>query len=165
MEPKAASRILHNKIEPGEASIAEGRVEEVSAEDEQSLDYVVVTDRRVLINHSFGDDVASLPFDKVTSFSEATHGHRWYIHLRHQPISRYRHKSWWQRTREFGPDAYETRPESATFLRFSRRDTAAAQALRDQLEARGIPRLQWDARSPTVYPRHRRTIAWFRVEE
>jgi hypothetical protein len=164
----AASRLIRAQLRPGEAGVAEGRVEEVRSEFEQGLSYIVVADERVVFGLAGDSDTASLPFDDIRSYSEASHGDRWYLHLRHNPIARRRHRTFWEPYYgPDGPDAYDTRPEDETFLRFSRRNTAAARAILAQLKTRGIPQINWSASRPENPPPdfpEPRPVEWGRID-
>jgi hypothetical protein len=135
-----------------ERVLGEGRVDEAGAEGVGSYGYIVVTPRRIVIAPSLDRDrVFSSPFAALRSYSEALAGHRWYLHLRHEPITRTRYG----RTLPFNIARHRRRRvrERETFLRFSRRDTGAALAIRSQLGS--IERREWDAPSPEIRGRQR----------
>ncbi len=136
-------------LEPNEAVLAEGRIDEASFENSQSMGYVVVTDKRVIVCPTLDAERAfSIPFPSITSFSEAEEKHRYYVHLRHNPIER---QDWVPHfARRPKLEVISTRE---TFLRFSRRNTAAAGALRERLAAKSIVCTEWSEAPPTVRTR------------
>ncbi|MEO8424115.1 MAG: hypothetical protein ABI595_09430, partial [Actinomycetota bacterium] len=79
---------------------------------------------------------AALDFDDVTSFSEQTLGHRFMVTLEHEPLSRPHHVPAHRFLMFEWGNAVSSDPLSRTKLAFSRRDTKAAVALREQLTSR-----------------------------
>jgi hypothetical protein len=101
---------------------------------------VVVTERRVLWV-SRGDQrwARTVPFAVVRSYVELTQAHRYALALDHEGLERLR----WVPAHRFlfwsWGDAEEAGPVSGSVLGFSRRDAAAARAIRMQLQAAGVP--------------------------
>jgi hypothetical protein len=139
--------LLRARLEPGERVVAEGRAFEPHDDRFELSELisgpgcaVVVTERRVLWVSS-GDQrwVRTLPFAVVSSYVELTQAHRYALSLDHAAMERLR---WGPAHRFLGwswGDAEELRPASRSVLGFSRRDTAAAAAIRTQLQAAGVP--------------------------
>ena len=130
---KEASRELHARLEPAEEVVAEGRQWGSSC-------YVVVTPQRLLIH---GDDEA-IRFDDIEYFAERLDTHRYFLVLHHAPLTRWRYRRRWKvGFLLLGPNRSRAGLETDTLLRFSRRDTSAAIAIRDQLERRRIQAAEW----------------------
>jgi hypothetical protein len=97
----------------------------------------MVTNRRLRwVPHVTLEFEAALLFDDVTAFSERSLKHRYAIELEHGPITRTHTVPAHRFLRfEWGDDVV-TDSVSRTGLAFSRRDTEAAQALRQQVSDR-----------------------------
>lgn len=135
------------RLEPNERILARGRAYEPLRWGGLDLTAVVspgcpvvVTERRTLWVDG-GDErwMRSLPFALVRFYTEIIQGHRYALALAHEgieclqwePAHRFLGWSW--------GNAAAIRRVTASVLAFSHRDTDAAQAIRDQLHARGVP--------------------------
>lgn len=132
---------VRNHLEPGEHVLAVGRCEDVTEEGRMGplRTFVMVTDRAVrwIANLDLPLE-ASLDLDSVTGVTERMSTHRYAIDLEHRPLTRLHHvpahrllKFEWGN--DFANDVF-----TRTSLAFSRRDTAAALALRERSTARGL---------------------------
>jgi hypothetical protein len=139
--------LLRARLEPGERILARGRAFEPhrdSFELSQLISgpgcAVVVTDRRVLwVSRSDQRWVRMLPFAAVRSYVELTQAHRYALVLEHDGMERWQ---WVPAHRFLGwswANAEDLRSVRRSVLGFSRRDTAAAEAIRTQLQAAGAP--------------------------
>ena len=139
--------LLRAQLEPGERLLAQGRAFEPywdSFELSQLISgpgcAVVVTERRVLwVSRDDQRWVRILPFTVVRSYVELTQAHRYALVLEHKGLERWH---WVPAHRFLGwswGDAEDLRPVRRSVLGFSRRDTAAAGAVRTQLQAAGVP--------------------------
>lgn len=101
--------------------------------------YVMVTDRRLRwVPEADLKFEASLDLASITRASDQMLSHRYAIALRHQPLARlHRVPAHRFLTFEWG-NAVAKGAFSQTKLAFSRRDTDAAYALREQLGSRGL---------------------------
>ena len=139
--------LLLARVEPGERILAQGRAFEPHRDDFELTQLisgpgcaVVVTERRVLWV-SRGDQrwARTVPFAVVRSYVELTQAHRYALALDHEGLERLR----WVPAHRFlfwsWGDAEEAGPVSGSVLGFSRRDAAAARAIRMQLQAAGVP--------------------------
>jgi hypothetical protein len=135
---------LRARLQPDEHVFAVGRCEDVT--DRGGVDqggagwtFVMVTDRRLrwVPGVSLRFETA-VDLDHVTDALEQTSAHRYAMCLDHAPIHALRvvpaHRFI---TFQWG-DAIAVRTLSTTRLAFSRRDTDAARALREQLALRGV---------------------------
>ena len=134
----ACDAAIRTHLDANEQVLAVGRCEDIT--ESGSIDqggaawtYLMVTNRRVRwVPHSLGLE-ASLDFDDVTAVSERSVRHRYAIALEHAPLTR---PHWAPAHRflflEWG-NAVVNRPVTRTEFAFSRRDTEAALALREQL--------------------------------
>ena len=97
----------------------------------------MVTNRRLRwVPYATLEFEASLALDGVTGVLEALHGHRYAIALDHTPLTR-PHTVPAHRLLGFQwGNAVVTTPLTRTKLAFSRRDTKAALALREQISLR-----------------------------
>jgi hypothetical protein len=152
--------LLLARVELGERILAEGRAFEPHGDDFELGQLisgpgcaVVVTERRVLwVGRGDQRWVRTLPFAAVRSYVELTQAHRYALALDHEGLERLR---WVPAHRFLGwswGDAAEARPVSSSVLGFSRRDTAAARAIRMQLQAGGVP-----AGEPRSLPKRERS--------
>jgi hypothetical protein len=151
--------LLLERVEPDELVLAQGRAFEPH---EEKLDLsqlisgpgcaVLVTQRRVLwIGRGDPRWVRDLPFAVVRSWVELIQAHRYALALDHENLDRMR---WVPAHRFLGwswGNAEEVRPAGRSVLGFSRRDTAAAQAIRARLQAGRVP-----AGQPRSLPNRRR---------
>jgi hypothetical protein len=139
--------LLRARLEPGEQVLAQGRAFEphqVSFELSQLISgpgcAVMVTDGRVLwVSRSDQRWVRALPFAVVRSYTECTQAHRYALVLDHEGLERWQ---WVPAHRFLGwswGNAEKVRPVMRSVLGFSRRHTAAARAIRTQLQAAGVP--------------------------
>jgi hypothetical protein len=151
--------LLRARLEPGERILAQGRAFEPyrdSFELSQLISgpgcAVVVTDRRVLwVSRSDPRWVQVLPFAVVRSYFECTQAHRYALVLDHERLERWQ---WVPAHRFLGwswGNAEDLRSVRRSVLGFSRRDTAAAEAIRTQLQAAGTP-----ASEPRSLPKRQR---------
>jgi hypothetical protein len=151
--------LLLARPEPGERILARGRAFEPHSDSFELSQLisgpgcaVVVTDRRVLwVGRSDPRWVRVLPFAVVRSYVECTQAHRYALVLDHERLERWH---WQPAHRLLGwswGNSEDLRPASRSVLGFSRRDTAAARAIRTQLQAAGVP-----AGVPRSLPRGRR---------
>lgn len=138
---------LRGRIRDDERFVAEGRVDEIDpvygptgATSGSGHDYLVLTDRRLLVMPRGGRQY-ELDLVDVTQFAERTIGHRLLLRLHHAPTERRRHRPRHNILWMHWGNREQTIAEEETYLRFSRPETAAAQALVDQLVARGVPRV------------------------
>jgi hypothetical protein len=135
---------LRARLEPDELVVAVGRCEDVTHrggadQGGAGWTFVMVTDRYLRWVPG-----VSLPFetavelDDVTEALEQISAHRYAITVQHAPVRALRqvpaHRFM---TFEWG-NATEVRTIKRTKLAFSRRDTDAARALREQLARRGV---------------------------
>jgi hypothetical protein len=151
--------LLLERVEPDERVLAQGRAFEPHG-DELDLSQlisgpgcaVLVTQRRALwVGRGDPRWVRNLPFAAVRSWVELTQAHRYALALDHEDLDRMR---WAPAHRLLGwswGNAEEVRPAGRSVLGFSRRDTAAARAIRTRLQAGGIP-----AGQPRSLPNRRR---------
>jgi hypothetical protein len=151
--------LLLARLESGERTLAQGRAFEPHGDSFELSQLisgpgcaVVVTDRRVLwVSRSDPRWVRVLPFAVVRSYLECTQAHRYALVLDHESLERWQ---WVPAHRFLGwswGDAEDLQPANRSVLGFSRRDTAAARAVRTQLQAAGVP-----AGGPRSLPRRRR---------
>ena len=102
---------------------------------------MLVSDQRVLW---MGKDdprwLRELPFLAVSAYIEVEHGHRYGLLFEHRPMERLE----WVPAHRFllwsWGNAETVVLVDRSFLAFSQRNTAAARAIRAQLQARGVPR-------------------------
>ena len=118
----------------GTASLLRGSDDEGSGE----WRFLVVTGQRLLSAHWGHPDRLheDLSFDAVTAWADGTQYHRYVVLLRHAPVTRSQAGPWWHRLPFLGRSVRKV-TRTSTVLRFSRRDTAAASALRASLSDRG----------------------------
>src|SRR5215213_5515561 len=139
--------LLNARLEPGERILAQGRAFEPYRDSFELSELisgpgcaVLVTDRRVLwVSRSDQRWMRILPFAVVRSYLELTQAHRYALVLDHEGMERWR---WVPAHRFLGwswGNAEDLRPVRRSVLGFSRRDTAAARAIRAQLQAAGVP--------------------------
>jgi hypothetical protein len=134
---------IRRRLEPDEEVLAVGRCEDVT--DRGSIEsggaawtFVMVTNRRLRwVTRSQLRFEAALDLENVTHVAEQTDGHRYALTLGHDPLRR-RHWVPAHRFLIFTWGNAETYEEfRRTRLAFSRPNTVAAQALRDELRRRG----------------------------
>jgi hypothetical protein len=127
-------------LDPGEEVLAVGRSADVTELDGMyGWTFVMVTDRALRwITHLDLTLEASLALDGVTGVTERMTAHRYAIDLEHRPLRRLHHVPAHRLLRfEWGND-FAIGVFTRTSIAFSRRDTAAALALRERLAARGL---------------------------
>jgi hypothetical protein len=161
--------LLVQRIEPDERVLAQGRAFEPQGE-ELNLGQLIsgpgcaalVTERRALwVGRGDPRWIRDLPFAVVRSWVELTQAHRYALALDHEDLDRMR----WVAAHRFlvwsWGNAEEVRPAGRSVLGFSRRDTAAARAIRARLQAGGVPAGR--PRSlPRRQPRHQVPYAFLR---
>ena len=139
---------LRDRLDPDERVIAIGRTEDITLRGDidaggAAWTFVMVTDRHLRwVPYCRLKYTTAVGLDDVTGALERTSAHRYAIRLRHgtiralRDVPKYRFLGYqWGNT-----DAVRRLP--MTTLAFSRRDTGAARALREQLARRGVvPRL------------------------
>lgn len=150
--------LLQARIEPDEVTLAESLAYPSPHADPDIGDVVhavtgpgsaiVVTDRRVLwLGGKEERWIRELLYPMVTSYTEVTHAHRYALLFEHRQVERHQ----WVPAHRFlmwsWGNAEAILSVSRSFLAFSRRDTAAARAIREQLQRHGIP-----AREPLTLP-------------
>ena len=134
---------LRAHLEPDEQVVAVGRCEDITLRGDidnggAGWTFVMVTDRHLRwVPHVSLRFETALDLDDVTQALEQVSAHRYALTLLHAPVQALRqvpaHRFM---TFEWG-NATEVRPLERTRLAFSRRDTDAARALREQLARRG----------------------------
>jgi hypothetical protein len=131
---------LRARLEPDEHVVAVGRCEDVT--DPGSVDgwtFVMVTDRHLRwvpgVSLRFETAVA---LDDVTKAYEQISAHRYAMTLHHAPVRALRRVPAHRFMTFRWGNATAVLTLSRTRLAFSRRDTEAARALRDQLARRGV---------------------------
>jgi hypothetical protein len=135
---------LRRRLEPDERVVAVGRAEDITLRGDidaggAAWTFVMVTDRSLRwVPYCRLRYVTALGLDDVTGALDRTSAHRYAIQLRHQPIKALRNvpKHRFLGFRWGNIDAVRTLP--ITTLAFSRRETKAARALRDQLARRDV---------------------------
>ena len=132
---------MRNRLARGERVLAVGRGEDVTERGGgmPGWTFVMVTDRALRwIMHLDLKLEASLDLDDITGVAEKTVAHRYAIDLEHRPLTRLHHVPAHRFLRfEWGND-FAHHVFTRTSLAFSRRETAAARALRERLAARGL---------------------------
>jgi len=150
--------LLMARLEPGERILAQGRAFEPhrdSFELSQVISgpgcAVLVTERRALwVSSSDERWVRTLAFAVVRSYVEISQAHRYALALDHQGIGRLQRVPAHRLLGWSWGNAEDVRPATRSVLGFSRRDTAAARALRMRLQAAGVP-----AGEPRSLPKRR----------
>jgi hypothetical protein len=151
--------LLLARLEPGERILARGRAFEPHSDSYELSQLisgpgcaVVVTERRALwVSRSDQRWVRTLPFAAVRFYVELTQAHRYALALDHEGMERWQ---WVPAHRVLGwswGNAEDVRLARRSVLGFSRRDTAAAHAIRMRLQAAGVP-----AGEPRSLPKHQR---------
>jgi hypothetical protein len=131
---------IRTHLEPGESVLALGRGEDMTERaGAPGWTFVMVTDRALRwIPHLDLTLEAALRLESVTDATERTDAHRYAVDLEHRPFTRLHHVPAHRfLTFEWGND-FANDVFTRTSLGFSRRDTAAALALRERLAARGL---------------------------
>jgi hypothetical protein len=135
---------LRVHLDPDERVIAVGRCEDITLRGDiddggAASTFVMVTDRYLRwAPHGWLRYVTAVDLDDVSEALERTSAHRYAIRLRHPPVQALRDAP---KHRFLGfrwGDTDALRTLRITTLAFSRRDTKAARALREQLARRGI---------------------------
>jgi len=140
----ACEEHLRARLEPDERVTAVGRAEDVTLRGGidsggATWTFVMVTDRHLRwVPHCRLRYATAVALDDVTGALERSSAHRWAIRLRHGTVRALRevpkHRFL---TYQWG-NIDAVRPLRFTTFAFSRRDTKAARALREQLARRGI---------------------------
>jgi hypothetical protein len=136
--------VVRTHLEPGERVLAVGRCEDVTERGDidqagGAWTYVMVTNRMLRwAPHAELRFETSLELDTVRRVREESMAHRYGIALEHQPIVRRHHVPKHRFLIFEWGNAVASTPFPVTKLAFSRRDTEAARALRDQLAVRGV---------------------------
>lgn len=135
---------LRGRLEPDERVVAVGRAEDITLRGDidsggAAWTFIMVTDRSVRwVPFCRLQYVTALGLDDVTGALERTSAHRYAVRLRHETIQAVRRVP---KRRVLGYEWGNTdaiRTLHMTTLAFSRRDTEAARALREQLALRGV---------------------------
>jgi hypothetical protein len=142
---------VRGHLEAGERVIAVGRCADITelgdaGEGGKARSYVMITDRKLRwVPHYDLRHEASLDLDYITQYRERSLAHRWAIMLMHPSVD---HPRTWPARRLPADLARELRAEGRlrdqpgpipfTELAFSRRETAAARALRGSLISRAV---------------------------
>jgi len=137
-------RALRGRLEPGERVLAVGICEDIT--ERGSIDragaagtYVMVTNRMLRwVPHAELRFETSLRLDGVHHVREESMAHRYAIALEHPPIVRRHHVPKHRLLIFEWGNAVASTAFRVTKLAFSRRDTEAARALRDQLAVLGV---------------------------
>jgi hypothetical protein len=141
---KTCETELRRRLEPGERVVAVGRAEDITLRGTidaggAAWTFVMVTDRRLRwVPNCRLRYVTALDLDGVAGALERTSAHRYGIRLRHRTIRAVRRVP---KHRILGFEwgsADAVRALDVTTLAFSRRDTKASRALREQLARRGV---------------------------
>ena len=148
MHPMLAKRARFDadfmaRLQPSEQVLAKGTCYDVTEQGDEGtvgLCQMIVTDRRVLwtpaIHFTF---LASLPLADIETGSETmVDTHRYVIRLSHKPLDRPRDAPAHNLMLFKWGNKVVVRRFRTTGFRFSRRDTAAAKALRAELSSRGV---------------------------
>jgi hypothetical protein len=140
----ACEEDLRARLEPHERVTAVGRAEDVTFRGDiddggAAWTFVMVSDRHLRwVPYCRLRYATSVALDDVTGALERSSAHRWAIRLRHGTVRALRdvpkHRFL---TYQWG-NIDAVRPLRSTTFAFSRRDTKAARALREQLARRGI---------------------------
>jgi hypothetical protein len=141
---KTCEAELRRRLEPDERVVEVGRAEDITLRGTieaggAAWTFVMVTDRSLRwVPQCRLRYVTAVGLEDVTGALERTSAHRYAIRLRHQPIQALRDvpKHRFLGFRWGNTDALRTL--RITTLAFSRRDTKAARALREQLALRGM---------------------------
>jgi hypothetical protein len=140
-------RVLRPNLELGEVEIARGRCDYfpflAGVPNGSAYTFLVVTNDRIMWTDFLGPErVYDVRFSDLRSFSEGSYKHRWVVLLHHGPAVRMESISpkWYRPTSWHMPPTEGPVDRAETVLEFSRRETAAAQALILKLEEFRIPR-------------------------
>jgi hypothetical protein len=140
----ACEEDLRARLEPNERVTAVGRAEDVTFRGDiddggAAWTFVMVSDRNLRwVPYCRLRYATAIALDDVTGALERSSAHRWAIRLHHETVRALRdvpkHRFL---TYQWG-NIDAVRPLRSTTFAFSRRDTKAARALREQLARRGI---------------------------
>jgi hypothetical protein len=146
---------IRSQLERGEQVLAIGRGEDMTEQrgGMSGWTFVMVTERALRwIMHLDLKLEASLDLDDITGVAERTVAHRYVIDLEHRPLTRLHHVPAHRFLKfEWGND-FARVVFTRTSLAFSRRDTAAARALRERLATRGLLSIDPRAAEPEEEP-------------
>jgi hypothetical protein len=138
---RICDRAVRSHVDPEEQVIAVGRCEDITTwgtveRGGAGWTFVMVTTQRLRwVPEAKLENEASLAFDDVTAAFETSLGHRYGIALEHAPLSRPHIRHHRFLIFRWG-NLVVTTPLWRTKLAFSRRDTTAAVALREQVSRR-----------------------------
>jgi hypothetical protein len=139
----ACDEAVRAHLDPGEEVLAVGRCEDVtehgSLERGGGWTFVMVTNTRLRwVPHADLRFESALRLDDITAVTERSAGHRYAIALDHGSLTRAHHAPAHRFLWFAWGNAIASSAMTRTELAFSRRDTAAAQALRDQASSREL---------------------------
>jgi hypothetical protein len=148
----ACEERVRDHLEYGEHVLAVGRSADVTERAGMAgWTFVMVTDQALRwVMHFDLKLEASLSLDSITGMIERMSAHRYTVDLEHRPITRLHHVPahrflWFEWGNDFANVSF-----TRTALEFSRRDTAAAVALGEQLVARSVPVTRSDGGEPST---------------
>lgn len=132
---------LRSLVRAGERVLARGTASELRALDDQGSGewrYLLVTDERVLSAHWGHPERPheDLALQAVMAWADGAQCHRYLVRLTHVPMTRPQ-----EGLTLFGRRSVRDVTRTSTVLRFSRRDTAVASALRAAFSDRGVPHI------------------------
>ena len=162
MKRECAER-LASLVGAGERAEARGTAVELRGPDDEGSGewrFLLVTGERVLSAHWGHPDRPheDIAFESVTAWADGSHSHRYLVLLSHGPLTRSQ-----VGLSLFGRRVIRRVTRTRTVLRFSRRDTAVASALRAALSARGVPHAELALRESTREERTRGSRAALRI--
>jgi hypothetical protein len=137
--------VLRTQLAPGELEIAQGRCDYLptlaGVPRGGGYTFVLVTEDRILWTDYLGPGrVYAERFSAIRSFSEGSYKHRWILLLRHGPSVRMESSpKWYRPTSRSAPPTEAPVDRTETVLEFSRRQTAAAEAILARLHGLHVP--------------------------
>jgi hypothetical protein len=130
---------LRQELVRGESVLAEGTAHWWYRERAEFHAYLFVTPDQLLWTDDFGPSpVWTLPFTLMTGYLEEYQTHRYILRLMHSPVERLEHGNRWRFLWWTWGNAERPQIRTGTTFMFSRRDTAAAVAIRHQLSRWGV---------------------------